>query len=281
MRRPTLTSPAFLAAFAILIGSAVGLRATIGLLGIHVQKAAIYAPGGRQVHAIPTKVGSWERYGSDEVLSAEALEELDTDNYVSRAYATKWNGVETLLDFHAAYYTGMIDTVPHVPERCFVGGGMSISGRHGRVRIPLDVSGYTPDPTATGDREVLQAFTQDGARVRLPFDVQDLRMNVMEFAAPGVKQPIFAGYFFIANNSIAPTAEDDRALAFRDVDYYAYFVKVQFTSFQANSAEELAEQAADFLKEGLPEIMRCLPDWIEVQEGRYPADHPRRSQEQS
>lgn len=279
MKSRSLANPAFLAALAALIVSAVGLRAAIDALGVHVSKLPIYAVGGRQVHAIPHKIGPWERQGADEVLSAEALEELDTENYVSRLYVGEWDGQMVGLDFHAAYYTGMIDTVPHVPERCFVGGGMSITGGSHVVKIPLDLSQYTPDPTVTAEEAegvVYTAFTQDHSRVRLPAGVEDLKMIVTKFSAPGTEQDIYAGYFFIANGKLAPRAEDVRALAFRLTDDYAYFLKVQFTSFQAKSAEDLAAQAASFLKDGLPEIMRCLPDWIEVQAGRYPQDNPRR-----
>ncbi|MBL0921235.1 MAG: exosortase-associated EpsI family protein [Phycisphaerales bacterium] len=276
MKRATLTSPAFIAAFAALLLGAVGLRGAVRILGIHLAKLPVEAPGGRQVHAIPFKIGAWERQGSDEVLSAEALEELDTDNYVSRLYVGTWEGQPVGLDFHAAYYTGMIDTVPHVPERCFVGGGMSITGASRVVKVPLDMSAFSPDTTVDAENGVVwTAFTQDHSRVRLPFGVENLRMNVTRFAAPGVSQEVYAGYFFIANGSVAPKAEDVRSLAFKLTDDYAYFAKVQFTSFQAASAEDLAAQAADFLREGLPEIMRCLPDWVEVQAGRYPEDNPR------
>lgn len=279
MKTPSLTSPAFLAACGVLALSAVGLRAAINVMGVHVEKLPIEAVGGRQVHAIPVKIGTWERQGSDEVLSAEALEELDTDNYVSRLYVGPWNGQQTGMDFHAAYYTGMIDTVPHVPERCFVGGGMSITGGSRVVKVPLDISQFSPDKTVdetSAGGKVYTAFTQDHSRVRLPLGIEDLKINVTKFSAPGSTQEIYAGYFFIANGKVAPRAEDVRALAFRLTDDYAYFAKVQFTSFQATSAEDLAAQAADFLQSGLPEIMRCLPDWIEVQAGRYPEDNPRR-----
>ena len=39
------------------------------------------------------------------------------------------------------------------------------------------------------------------------------------------------------------------------------------------SAEELAQEASSLLGELLPEIMRCVPDWVEVESGRYPANN--------
>jgi hypothetical protein len=47
-------------------------------------------------------------------------------------------------------------------------------------------------------------------------------------------------------------------------------------SGSVGSAEELAAQAAGLLDEVLPDLMQCVPDWTEVEEGRWPADNPRR-----
>jgi hypothetical protein len=51
---------------------------------------------------------------------------------------------------------------------------------------------------------------------------------------------------------------------------YAYYMKVQFLGVGLDSAEELAAASADILNDLFPEIMRRAPDWIEVEEGRYP-----------
>jgi hypothetical protein len=40
-----------------------------------------------------------------------------------------------------------------------------------------------------------------------------------------------------------------------------------------STAEELAAEASSLLGELLPEIMRCVPDWVEVEAGRYPANN--------
>jgi len=75
-----------------------------------------------------------------------------------------------------------------------------------------------------------------------------------------------------------PRAEGVRTLAFDLRSDYAYYLKVQFTSGAVSSSEELARQAGDLLEDLLPEIMRCVPDWIEVELGRYP---PERDDEKS
>jgi hypothetical protein len=109
-----------------------------------------------------------------------------------------------------------------------------------------------------------------GARVRLPLDADQIETRITGFIQPGVG-PVFAGYFFIANGSTTPSAEGVRTLAFRLEDDYAYYLKVQFTSATARSPEELAQAAASLMDDLLGEIMRCAPDWVEVERGTYPA----------
>jgi hypothetical protein len=87
-----------------------------------------------------------------------------------------------------------------------------------------------------------------------------------------------AGYFFIANGSAVAGADGVRLLAFDLKNDYAYYMKVQFTSMQAESPEELAEVASSLLDDLLGEMMLCVPDWIDVLAGRWPEDNPRRAE---
>jgi hypothetical protein len=182
----------------------------------------------------------------------------------------------------------MIDTVPHVPERCFVGGGLQ-QARASQV-IELDLAGRSwiadesvPAEFAGRSGTIYTARLSNnpaytdapGRRVRLPRDVgpgSPLRMRVSEYILPGGDQRYYAGYFFIANGGTAPNANDVRTLAFNLTDDYAYYLKVQVNSGSVGSVEELAELASDLLDDLMGEIMRCVPDWVEVEKGLYPAD---------
>lgn len=278
----TLRSPQFVLALALLIGGAVGVRFAVGFLDIYLRKLPIEPASGLKFHSLPSEVPGWRRLGSDPPpLSAEVLEELGTSNYLSRVY------VETdapederprAMDVHLAYYTGMIDMVPHVPERCFVGGGMSISGASGViVPVELDMERFPPAPFVDQDRHGLirrgrTGPTSDapGVYVRMPRGLENLQLNVTRFLGDN-GMVVHAGYFFIANGGLAPRATDVQNLAFNPQDEHAYFAKAQFTSADADSPEELAAMAADFLNEMLPEIVRRTPDWISVLEGEHPA----------
>ena len=66
-----------------------------------------------------------------------------------------------------------------------------------------------------------------------------------------------------------------RSLAFDLTSDYAYYLKVQATCGTVDSKTEHAAVSASLIGELLPEIMRCVPDWIEVEAGAYPEENPR------
>lgn len=276
-------------ALVVLLASAVGMGAAIRMGGIHLRKIPIHAPGDRQLSAIPAETPGWTRLGVDVTESAEVLEVLKTENYVTRSYLKRGTGEgdtpPMVLEFHAAYYTGMIDTVPHVPERCFVGGGLQQTRASRVVDVPMAGTSWARDVTVpeefagrSGKIYTVRlsnnsAYSDSpGLRVRLPREVgpeSPLRMRVSEYTLPGGRK-YYAGYFFIANGGTVPNANDVRTLAFNLTDDYAYYLKVQVNSGTVNSVEELVEEASGLLDELIGEIMRCVPDWIEVESGLYP-----------
>lgn len=269
----------------VLTGSAIALPATIASLRIRIDKLPIYPQEGLTVESIPAETESFVRIGVDIREQADVETVLGTKNYVTRTYIERTPRPGTnprAIQFHAAYYTGTIDTVPHVPDRCFVGGGLQVGDLLGELPVPLDMARLRPgrDLPARLEgriREVRlsnQFSTAPGRFVRLPKDVEQLRMRTMRFIGDG--QTLYAGYFFIANGGHTPIPENIRLLAFNHRDNYAYYLKVQFTSSSVSSGEELAELAARFLDDQFGEIMRCVPDWVQVEEGLYPADNPKR-----
>jgi hypothetical protein len=198
------------------------------------------------------------------------------------------------LELHAAYYTGMIDTVPHVQERCMVGAGFQLVSSGAIVPLGLDASQWREDPDVPADvrGRVFRttAFSVDNPQeadpsrivlvrqrdVTLPRDPAGIAMRMSEFASRGGGR-YFGGYFFVANGGWTPSAEQVRLLAFDLKDDYAYYMKVQVGSPDVTSNEELAEHASALLDELLPHLMMCVPDWTRVQAGEYPPDNPRRA----
>lgn len=280
----SLRTPAFLAAVGVLSTAALGFGVGMRMANIYLQKLPIVGPDDRAVAAIPPELPSWTREGVDRRERVEVEKELGTTNYVTRSYRER-NPKDPKnprrLELHLAYYTGMIDTVPHVPDRCFVGGGMSTINAGEIVHLPLDASRWQLDDDVPAHLKgrIWRApvYNQYGAvvrRVRLPRDPDKTSMKVTSFKAPGGSE-VTAGYFFIANGGTVPTAEQVRLLAFNLNDDYAFYLKVQFTAYGGRPSADFAADAADLLNELLPEIMRCVPDWVDVERGLYPADNPR------
>lgn len=277
-------------ALALLVGSAAVMGVAIRVAGFHLRKTPIHAENNRQVSSLPAETPSWQRLGSDRIEPAEIVETLGTENYVTRYYVRKDTaGTDSpmVVELHAAYYTGMIDTVPHVPERCFVGGGLQQSEASQTLDVPMAGTSWLPDrtvePEYAGADGVIYtvrlandpAYTDaPGQRVRLPRGVgpdSPLRMRCSEFLLPG-GGAFYAGYFFVANGGTVANANGVRELAFDLSDDYAYYLKVQVNSATVGSVEELAEQAGSLLDELMGEIMRCVPDWVEVERGNYPPE---------
>jgi len=288
----TVLHPACVLAFLVLGVSAIGMRAAIDRYGLHLQKEEIHAPGRRQVSTIPRETPNWEQFGPDQVLDEDTVKTLGTNNFVSRAFRRK-GGIEgerpMVIEFHAAYYTGGIDTVPHVPERCMVGGGWRRTKDARTLSLDLDSTTWVKDEAASQSPlgEVYTArtlpspySTAPGTRVRLPYSItpdSPIRMRVTEFESPDSNRRLLAGYFFVANGGVASSAEQVRTLAFNLTSDYAYYLKVQLSSATVESGEELALEGASLLSELMPEIMRCVPDWTLVESGEYPEDNPKRT----
>jgi hypothetical protein len=226
---------------------------------------------------LPSETDSWIQVSQDRQLSAEIQETLGTTNHVSRFYQKKQpDGKGIRVELHAAYYTGMIDTVPHVPDRCFVGAGMDLTGEAGEIPLTLDTSTWREDVNVPDHRkgQIHKMRSQRGEVVRLPRDAAKTRLRTMTFGSPGSDRETYAGYFFVANGGTVARAEGVRLLAFNLDDYYAYYLKVQFTCTEAENLEEFAQAASSLLSEMYPELMRCVPDWVEVERGTYPAGNP-------
>lgn len=295
-----LTRPGTLAAFGLLAVAALGMEGAVRSLNLKLRKDAIYAPDDRLLRDIPSELDGYTRVGPDRIESAEIVEQLGTTNYVSRLYVPREQpgGGEraVVIDFHAAYYTNQIDTVPHVPERCFVGGGMQAADSR-VLRVPVDTTSWYPDPTVPPEfagaagaiyttrlsNNPQHTSGSPGARVRLPRDLtpeglpdgdrsNPLRMRVSEFIDATTGSRVISGYFFIANGGWVPSANQVRTLSFDLTSRYAYYCKVQFTSSSFPTVEAFAEGIAPLAGELLGEIMLSLPPWVEVQRGEYPEE---------
>ncbi len=222
----------------------------------------------RPLDAVPTQIGRWQRVGPDTSYPDIMLEELGTRSYLDRVYAIDGDP-KTALHVHVAYYTGTIDAVPHIPERCWAVGGLELTQNSAPTTLEIDRSKWQPSKTeGYFISNVIDPVTADIEAVTMPKgDVVATTIEFQDPKAPRIRQ--VGGYFFIANGKLESTSYGVRQAAFNLTDRYAYYCKIQITKKGQVQEDDgsligpFKEQSTQLLSALLPEVMRCLPDWPE------------------
>jgi Protein of unknown function (DUF3485) len=266
--------PAYVALLATLAAGGLGLRAAMRSLDVYLRKEPV--PLRADLGSIPTALGRWQKLGDDQLMDAAMVESLGTDKYLTRTYALDGDASKGVMTLHLAYYTGMIDTVPHIPERCWGAGGLVQVGEPTKLALDLPGTRSIPDAgprnAATGEpypvAEVTDPVTRVTDRVALPLGEPAMTLTTFQDRkASRIEQ--LGGYFFIANGRCTPTTFGVRGLAFNMSDRYAYYCKVQLSARypvgDTPSSVAFKAQAEDFLTQLLPHLMRRLPDWPAVE----------------
>ncbi|MEM7576182.1 MAG: exosortase/archaeosortase family protein [Planctomycetota bacterium] len=280
MRRRVIT---IVAGLTLLVGvlatTAVGFQSAVRATEVALIKQAVEMRHGFLV--LPKQLGDaaegtgpqWDFVHDDPPLDKYIEDELGTEHYITRYYRDTSLPEEapgSIARVHLAYYTGMIDTVPHVPDRCWVAGGIASAGAE-TYESTLELTGAVPD--------------ENGSYLRVPAQLKDPIDNKSFSRMPGATVPLrtFAGvdpssgttlratYFFVANGGFYASANDVRLLGFDPRDKYSYYCKVEVTFPGVSDAEESKERVAAFLSDLMPEVMSVVPDWVDVRAGRWPA----------
>jgi len=270
MRADASSIRAYFIALGVLVAGAVGFRLLVGQLNIYLMKERVDLR--RPLDTIPTKIGRWERFGSDSVFSDTLIEELGTRSYLDRTYAIDGDPSKGIMHVHVAYYTGTIDAVPHIPERCWAVSGLELTRNSEGATIDIDRSGWEPlvrdgvEPGRYMAISLTDPVTADIERVTKP--VGDIVATTIEFQDPKYPQDRqVGGYFFIANGVSVASSYGVRQAAFNLRDRYAYYCKIQLTKrgrvSEPNGSllQPFTRDAADLLGGLIPHVMRCLPDW--------------------
>jgi hypothetical protein len=278
-RGATWTIHFFIAAGLMTI-TAVGWQAAVRWLGVVTQKQAVAWPDHVTVsddfrlRSLPETIGPYELLRGPEdkpgepmgehILPKDVRETLGVGSgydearfpyrksnwYVSRIYVDTRIAPQSspywAWNVQMTYYTGGMDTVPHVPEVCLVAGGASLTGG-GQVtahvpqaRSPWDEpfelnrTTYTSEKdeglvTVTNQHVQYYVFSLNGVPEN---DWKDVRL---ELTLPWVRR--------------------------------CYFGKIQFAPLGAVQSEAVAdEKAREFLRTCLPEFLKAFPTPEQVAE---------------
>lgn len=275
----------------LLIVAIMGQTTVINKTGIALTKLPLPLRHGIAL-SFPDQAGDWELLHLDPKLPKDVEAELGTDEYFNRYYVNNaagltttsinvvtqddkpggrlmgWEGFDQpgdLAKVHVTYYTGMLDTIPHVPNKCWVVAGQreAYSQTH---TIKLDRYDYRPDPNHPG--MVLAESTGFNKTVRLPSDEIEATIFTGE-TYDGHRTT--ALYFFIANGNAIASNHQVR-FSFNMKDRYSYYCKVELLFPGVTDPKEVEKHATKLLSDLMPEVMACLPDWTEVQAGTYPQE---------
>ncbi|MBB6429299.1 exosortase/archaeosortase family protein [Algisphaera agarilytica] len=213
----------------------------------------------------------------DQILPPEIIDELGTEHYLSRWYrntSIDEGQPGSLVRLHIAYYTGINDTVPHVPDRCFIAAGVKHKGLSDQT-IAIDPEVATPRDGLPGYQATAllplpgEPEYAPGTVVTLP----EREINTVRFTygpPDNVKEDQHVIYFFAANGKYLASPNAVRAQGFDIRDAHSYYCKIEIQVLGENDPDAVTRHTTDLLNVFLPDIMACLPDWDDVKAGRWP-----------
>lgn len=256
--------PGFLTVVAVLLAAVLGMQTLIWAMGLVLIKKPIALQ--KELDQLTTTFGPYELIQRQGRLPKAQEEALGTTEYIA------WYLRDTRMDegepgsvirLHIPYYTGQIDSVPHVPDRCFVAAGQVPGPRN---VVTADLSGRH----IRNDDGEITALTEGGRWVSLPAD--RVPMTLAQFYKENrPSDTAGVAYFFIANHDFVATPEGVRIKAINPFDQHAYWAKIEVMPLGVGDSEQVREIVQEFLSYALPEVMLCLPDWENANRQSEPA----------
>ncbi|MCC6423556.1 MAG: hypothetical protein IT447_08770 [Phycisphaerales bacterium] len=144
---------------------------------------------------------------------------------------------QAVVNLAVTYYTGLVDTVAHVPDRCYL------------------ADGYQP-------REYK---VESWPITKPPIDVRYI--NFEDQTGFG-KQPRSVVYFFNVNGQFKDGANEVRYALQNLLQRYGYYAKVECMTAMADR-DKSRQVMTGFLTLAMPEIQKLLPDWEKVEKGEW------------
>ena len=252
--RLAFSSKPFVIAVVVMSLSAGGLWAATRYMEMHFRKFPVVL--NRPLEMVPQQMGHWVQVSTDQPLESDIEDTLGTKKYIFRDYVDtrlmdadklakllakdtqdrrrmltdfEMNSPRAVIHLAVTYYTGMVDTVSHVADRCYI------------------ADGYAPT-----EYELRKWKLSDGAQVEVRF------INFEDATGFASRVPKNVAYFFQVNGVMesSPSAVRFRLQnLFNDRSYYA---KVELMTLLRNR-EDSAKVMTDFLSQVYPEIKKCLP----------------------
>jgi len=143
---------------------------------------------------------------------------------------------DAVVNMGLTYYTGLVDTVAHIPDRCYIAAGYEPSEYSKPVwPVGQDASGKP----------------------------QSLQVRFMKFedqTAEQGKMPKCVAYVFNTNGHYDPDSLGVRMTLQDLTQRYGYYAKIELMT-NGHDPTKASAGMADFLTAAKPFIETCLPDW--------------------
>lgn len=244
----------FIVALVFLGACAMALEGATQFMRLHFRKERVEL--AKPLETLPNKLGSWVQVSNDEPLPEEMEHALGTTQYIFRQYLDtrllssdvvttlkdrtpqerstiaanlQMQHPEGVIQMMVTYYTGLVDTVAHVPDRCYIADGYAVGS--------YDVLNWPVAGKQINARYVTFEDTTGQGRVS---------KNV--------------GYFFQTNGKYVDDPIAVRRILADLFARYGYYAKVELMTIMPDRKKS-ADVMNDFLNNALPSIETSLPDW--------------------
>lgn len=144
---------------------------------------------------------------------------------------------QAVVNLAVTYYTGLVDTVAHIPDRCYL------------------ADGYQP-----------REYKVEQWPIQTP--PITLRFINFEDQTGFGKQPRSVAYFFNVNGRYEDSSYAVRGTLQNLLQRYGYYAKVECMTAMSDR-DKSRQVMTDFLTLAMPEIQKLLPDWDKVQKGEW------------
>ncbi len=258
----------------VLAVAALGFNFLTSTLKLHFKKQPVAL--AKPLKTIPEQMGHWVQVSKDQPLGHDVEDALAATEYVFRDFvnedavpkaelapvldqsrsaddrrkalaAIQVKYPTAVINMAVTYYTGLVDTVAHIPDRCYIANGFVPS----EYETPKWVIGTNPD----GSKKELE--------VRF-INFED-QLSQHESATRSV------AYFFMCNGHPESDPLGVRRSLQNLFEKHGYYAKIELMTMVKDRAAS-AETMADFLTYAKPEIDNCLPNWdaVKASEGGKP-----------
>jgi hypothetical protein len=151
---------------------------------------------------------------------------------------------QAVVSLAVTYYTGKVDTVAHIPERCYVADGY----------LPSD----TPE-TALWDMGPGRLGSKPGSNPKIA-----VRFINFEDQTGARRVTRRVAYFFFADGIYESDQVDVRTTLADLRARHGFYSKVELMAI-IHDHDQCATVMSDFLSAAMPEIEKCYPDWNSVE----------------